>query len=323
MKTQLKATCGKAISFAAILATTSALGLSGGAASADTIKLMAGQSGGTWNGLAGALKTILESDIDGLTVDIRPGGSAANTKAIGKGIADIAWMLATVTVQAQKGETPFEEPLEICNIAAFHPTVMQYVTADDEIQSIGDVKGKRVATLPKGTGTEALARQMMGFHGIGEDDLGQYNFGSFGDVGTMMKDGHVDIFMGTSGIPAGGIMDMYSSISGLRMLPVTDEDFAKLKEANSAYIRYTLPADTYPNQPDAIQVAAFPTHLGMRCDYDEEAAYQITKSLIGKYKDLGTVVGVISTLDLGDLTADIGVPFHPGAVRAYKEAGAM
>ena len=307
----------------AALAATTAICLSAATASADNIKLMAGQSGGTWNGLAGALKTILEADIDGLTVDVRPGGSAANTKAVGNGQAELAWMLATVTVQAVRGEAPFDGPLEICNIAAFHPTVMQYVTADPDIASVGDVKGKRVATLPKGTGTEALARQMMGFHGISEGDLDQYNFGSFGDAGTMLKDGHVDIFMGTSGMPAGGIMDMFSSVSGLRMLPVSDEDFAKLKEANSAYIRYTVKADTYPNQGEDVLTAAFPTHLGMSCDMDEERAYQVTKSIINNYKDLGTVVGAISTLEISDLMADIGVPFHPGAERAYKEAGAM
>lgn len=307
----------------AVLAVATALGLSAGAASAENIKLMAGQGGGTWDGLAGSVKTMLEKDIAGLNVDIRPGGSAANTKAVGGGQAELAWMLATVTVDALKGAPPFNAPMKICNIASFHPTVIQYVTADPAINSVGDVRGKRVATLPKGTGTEALARQMMGFHGIAEGDLGQYNFGSFGDVGTMMKDGHVDIFMGTSGMPAGGIMDMFASVSGLRMLPVTDEDFGKLKQANGAYIRYTIKAGTYPNMPADVTVAAFPTHLGISCDYDEEKTYQITKSIIANYKDLGTVVSSISDLTLTDLTADIGVPMHAGAARAFKEAGAM
>lgn len=299
-------------------------GVAGTPAMAEDLTFMSGQTGGTWDGIAGVMKQMIEKNVPGTSVDIRPGGASANVKAVNGGLAQIGLMLSTMTVDGLAGKPPFTEPMsQVCNLATLHPTVVQYVTNNSDIQSLDDLKGKRVGTLPKGTGTEALARTMLGYHNISVDDLDQYNFGSFPDNGTMLKDNHIDIFMGSSGMPSGGIMDMFSSVSGLRMLPISDEDFQKLKADNAAWSRYTIKAGVYPGLDEDVSVVAFPTHMGINCGVPEEEVYQITKAFISNYKDLGAVISEINGYEVKDLTTDIGVPFHPGAVRAYKEAGAM
>lgn len=294
-------------------------------ASAQDITIMSGSTGGTWDGLSGAVKAILETNLSGMTVNVRPGGTAANLKALSTNKADLGWSLAPNSVEALNGEASFAEggPLKVCNVAAFHPTVLQYVTNDPDVQSLDDLRGKRVGTLPKGTGTEALARTMLDFHGIAVEDLEQYNMASFSDNSTMLKDKHTVAFLGASGMPAGGIMDMFSSVNDLRMMDITDEDMAKLKGSNGAYNRFVIKANTYPGQDQDVNTVGYATHLAINCDMSEDDAYQITKTLIEHYKDLGAVITAIGGYTLEDLTTDIGVPMHPGAVKAFKEAGAL
>jgi len=55
----------------------------------------------------------------------------------------------------------------------------------------------------------------------------------------------------------------------------------------------------------------------------EETAYNITKALIKRGPDLSTIVKSLAALDAKKMATDIGVPLHPGSIRAYKEAGAL
>jgi TRAP-type uncharacterized transport system substrate-binding protein len=47
----------------------------------------------------------------------------------------------------------------------------------------------------------------------------------------------------------------------------------------------------------------------------------MTKTIAGNTKTLATVAKAIGTLDAKGMAADIGVKFHPGAAKYYKEQG--
>jgi TRAP-type uncharacterized transport system substrate-binding protein len=68
-------------------------------------------------------------------------------------------------------------------------------------------------------------------------------------------------------------------------------------------------------------VIGFYTHIVASCKLPAEEVYTMTKQIAANTKTLATVAKDIASLTPTGMAADIGVPFHPGAAKFYKEAG--
>ena len=310
--------------FAAIWALSCfAPGLSGPAA-AETLVFMTGPAGGTWFPLGGATKQILEQEIDGLDVRMRPGAGLINIKAISLGKADIAWGNVISTVDALAGRPPFDEAVTgVCNIAALYRQAAQIAVTDRAIAGIADLRGHALATLPRGNTTEFAARALLAVHGLTYDDLGKINFASITDQVNMAKDGQIDGLLMVSSVPAAGVLDLSTS-RNTTLLPVSDAAFASLHAGNPGWQRMTIPAGTYPGQNEAVPSAGFSMHMMANCDsISEDLAYDMTRALAARGRELGAVTVLLAEYGAEAMAVDVGVPFHPGAVRFYREAGLM
>ena len=203
-----------------------------GGAHSQRLVFMTGPAGGTWYPLGGAVKQLLEQEIDGLKITIRPGAGLINIKGIATGKAQLAWGNVISTVDAIHGREPFKERIDgLCNIAAFYYQYAQIPVTDFSINTISDLRGKSIATLPRGNTTEVAARNILGIFNLTYGDLGKINFASVTDQVNMMKDGQIDGFILTSSLPAAGILDLSTSRS-MKLLPIPDQEFAKLKVKN-------------------------------------------------------------------------------------------
>ncbi len=65
------------------------------------------------------------------------------------------------------------------------------------------------------------------------------------------------------------------------------------------------------------------THIVAACDLPEDVVYKMTKAMATGVNDMAAVVKPIAGLTAKDMASDICVPFHKGAVKYYKEVGAM
>ena len=236
----------------------------------------------------------------------------------------MGWSLVMSAVDAVNGNEPFEDKLaDICNLGSFYNNYMQVTTTDDSIQSVADLKGKALVTLPRGNTTELGARALLKAAGLSYESLGKVNFASISDGVNMMKDGQVDVMMTITSVPNGSLLDLTNSRK-VKFLPITDDQFTSMKTQNAGWGRLTIPANSYPNQTADVIIAGFPAHLILNCSsVSEDTAYKVTKALIKRGPELGTIVKSLSGLTAQVMANDIGVPFHPGSLKAYKEAGAM
>ena len=294
-------------------------------ASAEEFVFMTGPAGGSWYPLGGAIKNILEEEVPGMSVTIRPGAGLINLKGVSGAKAHMGWSLVMSAVDGINGNEPFDAPLsDICNLGSFYNNYLQVPTTDDSVQSAADLKGKAIVTLPRGNTTELGARALLkASGGLSYDDLSKVNFASITDGVNMMKDGQVDAMMTITSVPNGSLLDLTNSRK-VRFLPITDEQFTNMKQQNPGWQRLTIKAGSYPNQDEDVRIAGFPAHLILNCStVSEETAYNVTKALIKRGQELSTVVKALSDLTAKDMAVDIGVPFHPGSARAYKEAGAL
>lgn len=309
---------------AGLIAAAGLLGLASTPAASKDLVFMTGPAGGSWYPLGAALQNILQEEIDGMKVDIRPGAGLINIRGVAEGKADLGWGNVISTVDAINGNAPFKGKVQnLCNMASLYNNSAQLVVVNPEIKSWADLKGKKFATLPRGNTTELAAQSLLRSVGLKYDDLAQVNFASFSDQVNMAKDGQVDAIFVVTAIPAGGFLDLANSRTAY-FLPVDDSQFAKIKGENAGWNRINIPADAYPNQPAPVPVAGFAMHMISNCaNMDEETAYQITKALAKRVQDLGSVNRSLSKFTVKDLAGDTGVPMHPGSLRFYKEAGAL
>ncbi|MGE0604390.1 MAG: TAXI family TRAP transporter solute-binding subunit, partial [Xanthobacteraceae bacterium] len=96
---------------------------------------------------------------------------------------------------------------------------------------------------------------------------------------------------------------------------------AGMKKLNPGYTLVTVPANTYPKNDKDVQVIGYATHIVVSCSMPEAAVYAMTKAIADNISTLATVNKGIGKLTPKAMAENIGVPFHKGAARFYKEAG--
>lgn len=298
-----------------------ALGLlAGGEASAQTYRLMTGPQGGVWVPLGGAFKDMWEKAIPGATIQSLPGAGIANVRGVEEGKAEIGFGNSISTVDAIKGAEPFKTPHKnVCNLATLYPQYFQPVVyADSGIKSMKDLKGKSITTQPRGNTAEQITRDLLKVNGLTYNDL-KVSFLSYTDGVAQMQDGHAQaIFVGTT-IPSGAVMDVASS----KQITILDlaGNVADMKKINPGYTLETIKPGTYPKQDKPVQVIGYATHLIASCKMPEDHVYRIMKSMGTNIPGMVAVVKAIDGLTVKAMAEDIGVPFHAGAKKFYKEAG--
>jgi hypothetical protein len=301
------------------LAAGLALALAGTAAAAD-LKLMTGPQGGSWIPIGGQLKDLWEKAIPGTNVQSMPGAGIANVRAIEEEKADIGFGNSISTVDAVAGKAPFNKPHDkVCNVATLYPQYFHFVVlASSGITKASDLKGKSLTTQQRGNTGEMITRQYLEVNGVKYADM-KVSLVGYTDSVTQMQDGHAVAFGLTTQIPAGAVMDL-ASAREVRLLDQSDS-IGEMKKLNPGYNLVTIPKGTYPKQDKDVQVIGFHTHVVASCKLPEQTVYTMTKAIADNTKTLATVAKDIAKLDAKGMAADIGVPFHAGAAKYYKEAG--
>jgi len=94
-----------------------------------------------------------------------------------------------------------------------------------------------------------------------------------------------------------------------------------MRKLNPGYTLVTIPKGTYPKQDADVPVIGYATHLVVSCKAPADVVYAMTKTIAENVPALTSIVKAIGGLTPKIMAEDIGVPFHAGAAKFYKEAG--
>jgi len=294
-------------------------------AAAQQVTFMTGPQGGVWVPLGGALKGMWEKAIPGLNVTATPGAGIANIRGIDEGKAQIGFGNSSTTVDGLEGRAPYPKKVtKVCQVANIYPQYFQVVALSDaKVNSFADLKGKSVVTQPKGNTGELLTDVILKLNGLNYQALSKVNFqASYTDAVSMMKDGHAQVFTLGTTAPASSVMDL-ASARDIQLVPVDDKTMNTLKKENPGYNRLIIKAGTYPKQTKDVPVIGYSTHIVAACDLPEQTVYTMVKTMAANVDSMSAVNKAIAGITPKDMAIDIGVPFHKGAAKFYKEAGAM
>lgn len=293
--------------------------------SAEQLTMMTGPQGGSWVPLGGALKGMWEKAIPGLQMTVTPGAGIANVRGVDEGKAKVGFGNSATTVDGVAGRKPFPKKVtNVCQMASLYPQYFQVVASSDAgVKSYADLKGKTLVTQSKGNTAEILTSEVLRLNGLAYKDLAKANFqAGYTDAVSLMKDGHTQVFTLGTTAPASAVMDL-ASARDVSLVPVDDKTMNGLKSVNPGYFKINIKAGTYPKQDKDVPVIGYSTHLVVACDLPEEMVYQMTKTMAANLDTLASVVKAIQGVTAKEMGVDIGVPFHKGAAKFYKEAGVM
>ncbi|WP_427197741.1 TAXI family TRAP transporter solute-binding subunit [Ornithinimicrobium sp. Y1847] len=282
-----------------------------------------GGTGGTAYPVGGAYAGILTSNVEGTTFTAEAtGGSVENVRLIGEGEIDMGQIQADTASQGCNGEGVFEDAIPITTYAVLYPNTLAYVRlANSGIESLEDAKGTALSVGDQGSGTDLAAQAVLEANGMSYSDF-DINYLSLADQATAFRDRQISsAFWSPPRLGAQSSLIDLSSDQAIDWRGFTDEEMENAAAEHPYYTPGVIPAETYNNQPEDFPVLLiWHTYQG-RADLPEDFVYEVTKQLI----EHAEVVSA-QQVALGDFDVDniqyAPCPIHPGAARAYQEAGA-
>jgi TRAP transporter TAXI family solute receptor len=291
---------------------------------ADNLVLATGGTAGTYYPFGGAMAKIWNSKIKDMNVTAQTSGaSGENIRLINKKEVELALVQSDTLDQAWNGKEAFKEPLKgMSVIATLYPEIVQVVVrADSPIKTFADLKGMKVGVGAPGSGTEINFRQLMDIYGLKKEDVnGQYL--SYSESAEAFKDKHIDAFIATAGIPNAAIMDV-STQNDIRILPIPADVSAKVIKKYPFFAAVTIPANTYKGVTQDVPTVAVNAVLIAGNQLKPEMVYHLTKALFENQAELASAHAKGKEVSLKYAVQGVSVPFHPGAVKYYKEKGLM
>jgi len=291
---------------------------------ADNLVLATGGTAGTYYPFGGAMAKIWNSKIKDMNVTAQTSGaSGENVRLINKKEVELALVQSDTLDFAYNAKEAFKEPLKgMTVIATLYPEIVQVVVAaGSPIKSFADLKGKKVGVGAPGSGTEANFRQLLDAYGMKKEDVNA-QYLSFSESAEAFKDKHIDAFIVTAGIPNSGIMDV-STQNEIRILDIPSDVAGKLTQKYPFLAAVKVPANTYKGQTADVSTVAVNAVLIAGNQLKDDMVYNLTKALFESQAELASAHAKGKELNAQYAVQGVSIPFHPGAVKYYKEKGLM
>jgi len=188
------------------------------------------------------------------------------------------------------------------------------------LNSVKDLKGKRVSLDEPGSGTYVDAKLILESNGLSTSDVKAEALK--GKAATdALRNGKVDAIFVVAGFPTGAIVELASAVD-VKLVPIDGAGAKALTSKYGFFSQSPIPSGTYEGV-DEVNTVAVGAQWFTSAKEDNELIYQITKALWNKESrklmDVGHAKGKTITPDTA--LSGVGVPLHPGAEKFYKEAG--
>ncbi|HET9664746.1 MAG TPA: TAXI family TRAP transporter solute-binding subunit [Burkholderiales bacterium] len=291
-----------------------------------TLSIATGPTGGVYYPMGGGMANILSKSVPGLTATAEAtAGSIANLEFILTKKADVALSMADASYDAFKGEQKFKgRAVPVRGLMVLYPNRFHIVTLEGlGINKVSDLKGRRVSTGPPRSGTEVKANRVLEAAGLNpERDITRERL-TVQESGNALKDRKIDAFFWSGGIPTAAVTDLAAS-PGVRIKFIEHDELTEVlnKKYGPLYVKDIIPAKSYPGQDKDARVTTIWNILVTGADTPDEVAYNIVKTMFEKKEDMVRVHKESQNFDLKHQTnAAIVIPFHPGAVKYFREKG--
>lgn len=274
----------------------------------------------------GAAVAKVAKDVLGLRARVVPqGGPVVTLPLVDKGRLNFSIAVSVVAAFAHKGQAQFKgKPQKNVRVVARLRTLRLGIFApkDSKIASVADLKGVRLSSgFPKQPIQRVLWRAMLNMADL-----------TFKDVkGVPAPNGvrGVDDYMGGKvdaamfSITSGKMRQAYAS-RGFKYVSLPDDPAAVKKMqaiAPGTVVEKIGPSPAYAGVTGPTNIAAAPFIITANAKVPDDVVYKLVKAMAANKKMMVAAFKGMAGFDPKTMYTDIGVPYHPGAMKYYRETG--
>ena len=293
------------------------------------LKIGVSSAGGDWFRAGAKFSTMIPSVLPEVASSTVIGGGVVNVTRVGKGEAQMAFALTPYPEQGYKGEskhypTPFKNVRLIASNLGRIVVVALVVLKDSPIKSINDLKGKRIVPGDRGWGTTELVEALMAGVGMAPDkfkaDGGTISYTSITDRSKALQDKNVDAIFIPAQVNFPDLMAVQQA-SGIRVIGFPDDLVDRTMAMMPGLVKGKVPKSLYGVVDQELASPGFLQQLIVDAGLSDELVYRITKLWWEKIKDIHEIAPGLDQANVKMAMEHATIPFHPGALRYYKEIG--
>ncbi|MEH7547460.1 TAXI family TRAP transporter solute-binding subunit [Neobacillus vireti] len=282
------------------------------------LTIATGGVSGPYYTIGGALAKVYKEKLDYHTAIQSTDGSVENVNLLENRKADLAFVMSDVASFALKGQEGFKASgpsLRFKAVAGLYFNYVQIVTlAENHIQTVYDLKGKRVGVGAPNSGVEVNAQMILGEHGITYHDI-EPEYLSYSETIEQLKNKSIDAAFVTSGLPNNAVTNLQKS-KEVAIVPINPSDINRLTATYPFFEKAEIPAGVYQNK-QPVPTVAIRNILLVRSDLPNEQVYRLTKSLFENLKIVKQAHEAASQISKKEAGKGLLVPLHPGAKQYY------
>ena len=296
----------------------------------------AGQVGGGWYTQAGGFVELIKGKDSSFNIRVVPGAGIQNMSKLQQGETEIAWGLPPFIAASYNGQDPYKDKhpdmrlvmngLGYVHIQVGVPVEYPANTVKDVFE-MAKTKPITIGTTPPGGSDEWVMRKVFEFYKTTYNDVrskgGKVILVSYSDLTTQYRDRNMDVFFANLAVPGAAIQEA-SLARKMKILPM-DDDLIKFLESHGLS-RGAIPKGSYKdvvNNDKDIPTIAMANTIVANAKTPPDVVYQFTKVLLSDLEGVRKVHPAFKDFDPKDAVKLANVPLHPGAEKAYKEAGLL
>ena len=286
---------------------------------AEELRIGTASQGGAFYPVGQAISTLVNKHAKGLEmVPVVTGGSVQNPKLVNKKEVDIAITNNNLAVLANKGAAMYKKSgkMSLTAIGALHFSVLHMMTLNNSsINTINDLKGKRIAIGPAGGGTIPFTKQVLGLHGLTIKDIKPV-FLSYADGFSQLADGNVDAAFALSGYPAGAVVQAQVN-KKLKFIKLAQGKMEQGLKKYKNYNKVVIPKSAYKTSEDGV-VFGVNNMLVTNWEMDAVKVYKITKAIYGNMEEFRKINAYAKQINVEN-SLKLRIPLHAGAAKYFNE----
>ena len=289
-----------------------------------TLNIATGGAGGVYIIYGAGLADMLNKKMKVAASPQSTPASVDNMKLIRDGKADLAFTLADTAYDAINGKNRFAPPeakVDAKTIAVMYSNYMHIAAkAGSGINTVTDLKGKRVSIGAAGSGTETKGIRILEAYGLNATTDIQPQRLNAQDSADALRDGKVDAFFFDGGLPTGAVADIANS-TAIKLIDQSDAIAKMNAKYGNFYFAGKIPKGTYKGNDADVVTAGTANLLVVPSSFDAAFVKAILTAMFDNQADLVLVHPEAKNLKLDTATQGSPIDFHQGAIDFYKAKG--
>jgi hypothetical protein len=254
------------------------------------------------------------------------GGSIFNLRALASGELEFGVAQSDWQYHAYEGSSKFSDQgpnRDLRAVFSIHSEPFSVMARDDSgIKVFADLPGMRVNIGNPGSGQRGTMEVLMQALGWGKADFKLVSELKATEQARALCDNKIDAMIYTVGHPNASIKEAATACEA-HLVPVTGEEVDKLITEHSYYALAKIPGGLYRGSDSDTATFGVKATLVTSAKVDESVVYQLVKAVFENLDNFRQLHPAFEHLQAADMLKGNSAPFHPGAIKYFKEAGLM